>query len=282
MSSRTHAWVDGVLVDAAAPALRVTDPGFAVGDGVFTTTIVQDGRVFALDRHLDRLIGSAVRIGLPAPDAAWLRAGVHALLEADAVRDARLRVSVTPASTVVVHGLLAPPAPAARVVTLPWPRNEHGALAGVKSLSFGEWAVARRWVAARGADEGLFLTTAGNVSEGSATNVFCVVDGALVTPPLADGCLPGIVRQLVCELIAVREVSVPADALGRCSEAFLTSSLRRVQPVAVLAGRTLPAPGPATASVAAMVAEAVADLADAPGREGTPPEGRGDRPPGNA
>ena len=67
------AWVNGELVDERAPSVAVADPGFSVGDGVFTTTVVDGGRIFALEAHLHRLRTSLAAIGLPVPDEAPVR-----------------------------------------------------------------------------------------------------------------------------------------------------------------------------------------------------------------
>lgn len=257
----THAYVDGRLVDATAPALRVDDPGFVVGDGAFTTTVVRAGRVFALARHLARLRDNLVRLGVAAPPERELTEAVESLLRTDAVTDAKLRVSVSAGfggrpTVVVAHFPPSPQPDTAVVITLPWRRHEHSPLAGVKSLSFGEWAVGHRQVLAAGADEGLIANTAGDLCEGVGSNVFVVLDGVLCTPPLVSGCLAGVARAIVGEVMDVRETPLPLAVLDEVSEAFLTSSSRGVQPIRLLDGRPLPAPGPLTAAAAAAFAEA--------------------------
>jgi branched-chain amino acid aminotransferase len=251
----TRAWLNGQLVDAALPALTVDDPGFLVGDGVFTTTRVVDGVPYALERNLRRLLTSLQRVGLPVPVAADLRAGVAELLASDAVRQGRLRITVSAASCAITHHPVLPQPASAAVVVLPWRRNEHGALTGVKSTSFGENLVGQRRVRALGADEGLLGNTAGQVCEGLTSNVFMVLDGTLRTPPLSAGCLPGITRELLCEVLEVDQGDLPLSVLGRVEEAFLTSATRGVQPIHSLDGRPLPAPGPLTARAARALAE---------------------------
>lgn len=260
--STHHALVDGRLVDATVPALRVDDPGFAVGDGAFTTTVVTGGRVFALGRHLARLRDNLVRLGLAAPPEQELTEAVETLLAADGVTDAKLRVSVSAGfggrpTVVVAHFPPSPQPDAAVVITLPWRRHEHGPLAGVKSLSFGEWAVGHRQVLAAGADEGLIANTAGDLCEGVGSNVFVVLDGVLCTPPLVSGCLAGVARAIVVEVMPVRETPLPLSVLAEAGEAFLTSSTRFVQPIRRLDGRDLPAPGPVTAAARRAFAEAI-------------------------
>jgi branched-chain amino acid aminotransferase len=132
------------------------------------------------------------------------------------------------------------------VVTVPWRRNEQGALAGLKSTSYAENVIALAHAAERGASEALFANIARNLCEGTGSNVFYVVDGELRTPTLASGCLAGISRALVLEWFGGREVDEPVDVLTEASEIFLASTTRDVQPVRLCDGRELPAPGQVT------------------------------------
>src|SRR5205085_12288505 len=124
----------------------------------------------------------------------------------------------------------------------PWPRNERGALAGVKSISYAENVVALAWAHERGAGEALLTNTAGNLCEGTGSNVFVALNGRLVTPPLSAGCLAGVVRSVLVEGGLAAEEDVPAEALALVDEAFLTSSTREVQPIDRLDGRDLHRP----------------------------------------
>ena len=95
--------------------------------------------------------------------------------------------------------------------------------------------------------EAVLANTAGNLCEGTGSNVFYVVDGELRTPSLASGCLAGITRDLVIEWCGAQEVDEPlAEVLAGASEAFLASTTRDVQAIARWDDRDLPAPGPVT------------------------------------
>ena len=134
----------------------------------------------------------------------------------------------------------------------PWVRNERSPLAGAKATSYGENVVAARWAAERGCDEALFANTRGELCEGTGANVFVVVDGVLRTPPLSAGCLAGVTRELVCELVAGRRARPCRwTRWPRPTEAFLTSSTRDVHPVPPSTGGSCPRPGPVTAGVQA-------------------------------
>jgi branched-chain amino acid aminotransferase len=125
------------------------------------------------------------------------------------------------------------------VAVVPWTRNERGALAGLKTTSYGENVVALARARSVGAGEALLANTAGHLCEGTGSNVFVVDDDVLVTPPLRSGCLAGITRELLLEAMErtgtpVVERDLPLDVLGRCPAAALTSSTRDVQAIATI------------------------------------------------
>jgi branched-chain amino acid aminotransferase len=258
-------WIDGRFVEPDQPVLSLLDHGVLVGDGVFESVRVVSGVPLALDRHLDRLRRSAAGLGIAQPDPTLVRTGVDAVLARLGTEPSRLRVTVTSGPgplgslrgeappTVIVHGApLMPYPPTAQVAIVPWPRNERGATAGLKTTSYAENVVALTHARAQGAGEAIFANTRGELCEGSGSNVFVVRDGRLRTPPLSSGCLAGVTRALVVELCDVTEEVLPLDALPDAEEAFLTSTTRGVHPIATVDGRALPAaPGPHTAAAAA-------------------------------
>lgn len=258
-----RAWIDGdLLPDATAPAVAVTDHGLTVGDGVFEAIKVVNGLPFALDLHLARLHRSAAGLGLPEVDEDAVRRGVAAVLAGEPLPLGRIRITYTggPAplgsgrgdaapTLIVVADVMRAWADSTAVATVEWPRNERGALAGLKTTSYGENVVALAAAQARGASEAIFANLAGHLCEGTGSNVFYVVDGELRTPTLASGCLAGVTRALILEWYGGREVDEPIGVVEQASEVFLASTTRDVQPVSRWDDRELPVPGPVTAEV---------------------------------
>jgi branched-chain amino acid aminotransferase len=271
------AFVNGTVVEEAAAGVTLWDHGLTVGDGVFETIALRGGAALAVTRHLARLVRSAAGLGLPVPDVDGLHLAVGATVAAnpDIVRGA-LRVTYTSgpgtvgsvrggsqATIIVAVRELGPYPPVADVVTVRWPRNERGALAGLKTTSYAENVLALAEARRANASEAIFANTVGRLCEGSGTNVFLSFEGRLVTPPLSAGCLAGITRGLLIERcgLEIHEQDVPAEALGEAEEAFLTSATRDVHPIGAVDGRALAGcPGPLTkaaggAYAALMVAE---------------------------
>lgn len=269
-------WVDGELLDEGRATVSALDHGLTVGDGVFETAKVVHGTPFALSRHLVRLARSARGLGLVLPDESTLRRAVDEVLAANQGPDesnpvGRLRITVTGGvgplgsdrgdtrPTVVVACSPARAWPTSTcLVTVPWTRNEDSAVAGVKTTSYAENVVALAWAHARSASEALFLNTRGEVCEGTGSNVFAVIDGRIVTPPLRSGCLAGVTRELVLEWCGADEEDLAPAELAAAEEIFVTSSTRDVHPVSRIDERELPAPGPQTAWVIAEFARRAA------------------------
>lgn len=254
-------WVNGTLDDAERARVSVFDHGVLVGDGVFETVKAVNGRAFALTRHLERLSRSATGLGLPEPDLDAIRAGTLALLDSSPAWPlARIRITYTSGpgplgsdrggegtTSIVAVQEQQPFPPAAEVSVVPWPRNERSALTGLKTISYGDNVRALAYAKKRGGGEAIFENLAGNLCEGTGSNVFVVRDGRLVTPPLSSGCLAGITRALVLEWYGGEEADLPIGEFTACDEAFLTSTTRDVQPIHAVDGKAFPAaPGPVT------------------------------------
>ncbi|MGW7358820.1 aminotransferase class IV [Streptomyces sp. NPDC054802] len=253
-------WVGGALSELEDARVSVLDHGMTVGDGIFETVKAVHGRPFALTRHLERLARSAAGLGLPEPDLDEVRRACAAVLAANPMPLGRLRITYTGGlsplgsdrgadgpTLIVAIGETARRPDTTSVVTVPWTRNERGALTGLKTTSYAENVVALARAHQHGASEALFANTVGQLCEGTGSNVFVVLDGELHTPPLASGCLAGITRALTVEWTGAKETDLPLEVLDSAEEIFLTSTLRDVQAVVRLDGRGIgEGPGPVT------------------------------------
>jgi branched-chain amino acid aminotransferase len=267
-------WVNGRLLPDAEATTSARDHGFVVGDGVFEAVKIDHGNPFALTRHLARMARSAAGIGLTGFDVETVRRAAHEVVEAnrEVLTGAYdlLRITFTAGPGVLGSGRVggAPtlvlgvtpghdPDPETAVVTVPYRRNDVGALTGLKTTSYGENVLALAQAHAAGASEAVFANTRGLLCEGTGTNVFVVRDGELLTPPLASGCLAGVTRALVLEWYGGREADLPFDALTTSDEVFLTSTARDVQAVVAVDGQPVGTgrAGPVTLAAARAFAE---------------------------
>jgi branched-chain amino acid aminotransferase len=259
-------YVNGTLRSEEEAQISTFDHGIVVGDGAFETVLLYRGRPFVLARHLARLNRSLDGLSIRGADLESISTAVHDVIQSCDYEDGRIRITVTAGngplgsgryegepSVVVACAPVTDHHEHSQVQTVPWPRNERGALAGLKTISYAENAVALAYAAKRDADEAIFGNLAGNLCEGSGSNIFVVIDGELTTPPLSAGCLAGITRELVLELHGATQRDLHFENFhpDKVDEAFLTSAIRGVQPIATVDGRSLDCVGgPITEAVA--------------------------------
>lgn len=262
-------WRNGKLMSADEARVSPFDHGILVGDGVFETLNAYKGEPFAAARHFVRMKNSAGKLGLQVPDEKVLLGAMRAVIQANDLGErARIRVTITGGISplgsdrgTAEHTLLVAASPfpdykeVGTVITVPFTRNENSALAGVKSTSYGENVIALTMAKKQGADEAIFANNAGMLCEGTGSNIFVVIDGQLITPPLSSGCLAGVTRSVVLDVcvdlgIAVLQKDLPLGDLKKSQEAFLSGSLREIQGIASVDDVTLPlAPGPITSKI---------------------------------
>ena len=268
-------WIDGRLLEPDRPHLRADDHGVLVGDGVFETLLVvrrdEGVAAFAVRRHLERLRRSArvLRFECPYSDDD-LRAAIAHCLEV-APGAGVVRITATSGggplgsgrgggrgSAIVMAGNRPPDyPPGTAVAIMAFPRNERGAMAGVKTTSYAENVLALDIARERGASEAIFADTRGRVSEGTGSNIFWSDGEQLHTPPLDTGCLAGVTRALLLEQLDIAETHLRVEELPNVSEAFLASSTRTVQSIARIDDAELPV---VDGSLTAAAAKAMADL----------------------
>ena len=248
-------WINGELVDENAAQISPFDHGLLTGDGVFETLIAYGSQPFATTLHWERLRRSAAAFGLDVPGDEELNAACEETIRANGISPARIRVTITGGraplgsekgnsqqTMVVAAGALPGHGPEAIVFTVDYPRNERGATAGTKTISYGENVIALDEAKSKGGTEAIFGNTQGHLCEGTGSNIFIIRGGRLITPTLASGCLAGCTRAIVLRLceeegIPVFEEDTPLAELELAEEAFLTSTLREVQPIASANGK---------------------------------------------
>ncbi|MGM0574502.1 MAG: aminotransferase class IV [Myxococcota bacterium] len=253
-------WLDGAWLPAAEARVSAFDRGFLVADGVFETLLITRGAPVAWAAHRDRLARTASFMSLEPPwDDAGLERIVRGLvrrnyLDAVDAPEAALRLTLTRGphlggpSTAFLFGRRLTPGHLARrtdgvrLFRLPFEGRAAGGLARHKTLSHLASSLGQIWLAARTDDpraEGLFVDASGEVVEGSASNVFIVEDGRLITPPLGVGALPGTARARVVEMapdlgLEASEEPVSLGRLRAADEVFVTASTLHVAPAVAL------------------------------------------------
>ncbi|MCP4846952.1 MAG: 4-amino-4-deoxychorismate lyase [Verrucomicrobiaceae bacterium] len=255
--SNETVWVNGSLLHEGDVQISPFDHGLLTGDGVFETMVAHGKIPFAFTRHYRRLERSAACFGLSIPDAETLHRACRDVAGANGLDSARIRVTVTGGraplgsekgnsteTVIVASGELPHQPEVTQVVTVPYARNEHGALVGLKTTSYGENVVALAYAKENGAREAIFGNVNGDLCEGTGSNIFIVKNGELITPPLTAGCLPGVTRALVVDLclaanVKLQQIDTPLNGLTEVDSAFLTSTLRGVQPIASVNGEQL-------------------------------------------
>lgn len=248
-SSENHPFVslNARLMPRSEAAICPLADEFLLGPGLFETIRVSDGRPVLFEEHLERLTRSTRTLGLAMPpEAGDLRARCLVLLAANTVIEGVLKIVWFREARIMNELVLCRdfpyrPEQLASGFRLATVRREPepGPLAGHKTLNYHGNLLARRAVQAAGHDDALFINARGDAWECSAANIFAVIGGTVMTPPLDAGVLPGIVRgQVLASGVApVEERVLPLAQLVAADEVFVTNSLIGITPVAVVDGR---------------------------------------------
>jgi branched-chain amino acid aminotransferase len=247
-------WFDGALHESSVAPVDLTDRGLTLGDGLFDTSLVRNGRVFQRQGHLDRLTTSAASIAIPF-DAKTAGQALDALAESVGNGGVRLTLTrgggarglaVPEQAKPSLFGASFPPPPVFRpltVVTTRIRRNETSPAARLKALPYLDAILALREAKAQDADDVLFENTAGHIACLSVANLFALFGNRLVTPRLEDGVLAGMIRALILARakpmgLVAEERSLTRAELSRADAIFATNSLRLLAPCRMLDGRS--------------------------------------------
>jgi branched-chain amino acid aminotransferase len=234
------------------------------GWGVFSTLRVADGVLFAFERHWERMHRDAAKMRVPFPeDPAQLKSQLLRLVEANSAWNATLRVVVVRNLGGVFEGPdqerdfdvlaftkdLNPWGSHARLAMKPHARHAQNEFSGCKILSWSQNLTWYEEAQQRGFDEVVLLNERGEVSECTSANIFAATGGEVSTPPLNSGCLPGVTRELLLDVVRVPGISVVERALApqdleRADQVFITSTTRDLLPVVSIEGLQLGNRGP--------------------------------------
>lgn len=274
----TRVYINGAITGPEDAKITVFDRGFLYGDSVYEVMRSSGGHLVDLERHLARLQKSADSLALQTPPQSELRQAIVSTLAAAGNEESYLRIVITRGAgevgldtalaghltLVLIAKPLQLPAQSlydegigVRLVNVQ--RTSAKAVdPSVKSGNYLNNILALAEARRSGDEEAIMCDQEGCVAEGASSNIFWMSGDTLHTPNLAVGLLAGITRQRVLELAAsagtpVVEGRFGPDDLRGASEAFITSSIRGILPIARVDGKALAAscPGPMTKALMA-------------------------------
>lgn len=246
-------YLNGSVVRRQDAAVSALGPAMAHGRALVETFRSHEGRVFRLAQHYERLCAGAPALGLTISlTLPELEAAIAGVLARNEAPDARLRLTVSngadQGSTVILTAAPLTDYPpelyerGMHVTIAEVRRNETSPLSRVKcAAGLLDGVLAREHARETGYDEAIMLNTQGHVAEATASNVFVVRKGRLLTPAIESGALPGVTRAAVLDLareagIEAAEAELTLDSLRTSEEAFLTNSVMGIMPLTRLEG----------------------------------------------
>ncbi len=245
MSVGAIAWIDapapeGLWGSPEELGLPLNDRGLLLADGLFETVLVQAGVPRLLAAHLERWRHSAQLLAMaPPPTEASVRALLAEAVARSGIGEGALRLNWSrggggrgldggggpPRFWLQLSPCSATLAPVRVIISRLEQRNAASLLSRCKTFAYGGSLLARREAIAAGADDALLLSTAGGLCCGTAANLLVRRSGTWRTPPLASGCLPGVMRARALALGLAREAPLPQDSLLATEGAVLINSL---------------------------------------------------------
>jgi D-alanine transaminase len=244
-------YLNGEYLPLSEAKVSVLDRGFLFGDGIYEVIPAYFGRLFCFDAHLDRLNQSlqAVRINLKLTTKQWLKILQPLLIQGDAQYIylhisrgvANKRDHAFPEKCIpTIFAMCSPIAyfpkdEGVKAVTLD---DMRWKLCNIKATTLVANILLRQQAVDKQCAEAILIKD-GYATEGAASNVFAVIEGALVTPPKSDDILLGITRDVVIHLaqknsILVKEAAISLENLQSATEIWMTSSTREIVPVITL------------------------------------------------
>lgn len=242
---KNKALFNNKIIDLDELKISPFDRGFMYGDGVFESLRTYNGKPFLLDEHLNRLEKDAKTIGIKIPlTKEKLEAAILKLIKVNEYKESYIKIIVT-RGIAAQHGLSIKNIIKPNLIILvtelkDLPKKDwiikissvikyKTPISHIKSLNYLENILAKKEAEEAGADEAILLSPEGYVAEGTISNIFITKKGALYTPPLSLGILPGITRNLIIQTakkqgIKVKERFFTVNDLKKADEVFLTFS----------------------------------------------------------
>ncbi len=256
--------INGEFLPLENAHVSATDAGILQGDGVFETVRVERGQLLLIDDHFARLARGLRVLEIPYHlEKEQLLAMCHQVIDANHLKDARLRITITRGPvrnqpitaqegepTLIITATRLDPRTDEtrtrgwRIVMTPYIRNHRSPLASIKSTSYLESLMARRFAQRAGFDDGILLNSAGYVAETSIANLYLLRDNIISTPRIEDGALPGIMRgqlSAYCSELGLEfhEQTLIVEDFLAADEVFATNAMMQIMPVVQIGERQI-------------------------------------------
>ena len=242
---------NGEIIDHQDAKISASDAGFLYGAGLFETMRAENGKVFAIDDHLDRLFFSAKAISISiALDKDGLKDAVNQVLQANQLKNARIRLTVsngamgteTITPTVLNTAVENSGYPeeyykkGVKVILSSYRQNTTDPLAGHKSTCYYSRLIALDQARQKNCAESIWFTVDNRLAEACVSNVFLIKDGVIYTPTLETPVLAGIARKTIFEIARQQDIqTIEKDLfihdLLEADEVFLTNVIMKTLPV---------------------------------------------------
>tara|TARA_B100001123_G_scaffold18940_2_gene21225 strand:+ start:1129 stop:1971 length:843 start_codon:yes stop_codon:yes gene_type:complete len=256
-------FLNGEFIPEEKAYISPFDRGFMYGDGAFETLRVYNAKAFLLERHLGRLTHTLDGLSITDPYSFedWFKY-CNQLVQRNGLNDCIMRIQVsrgvgrrgygnldtnTHTSLISIHE--APPISGIKtnlnLITASNILNDHNPLSTMKTANKLVNIIAMREAEMAGADDALLLNREGNIAETTSGNIFAFMKGDIHTPPISSGCLSGITRGLILDLakdlgISCLQNNITQEQLSNSDGAFLTNSVRQIQPIGSLDEKVIP------------------------------------------
>jgi len=256
-------WFNGKIEDSEKPLISLADAALLYGYGLFETVLIYNGRPILWEEHIARMIKSVeeFQINIPVDPNSLLQGAVD-LIQLNSIKHGSIRITVSGSGSIFMackqgkpyddrlynEGVSLTIAEENRVDSKAWLINH-------KTTSYMEKLLIKKQQIAAGFFDAILLNEKGNVAECCVSNVFCIKDEMIYTPPASAGILPGVVRALVCKLLLqdgrfeLKEMDFTPEFLTSAQEVFLTNSLMGVMPVKNIDNSSFMAPGKVTEKI---------------------------------